>query len=329
VLLLASLGCERAIDRMIERTLDRAEVGLLDDGNLHIVLCGTGTPLATADRGQACTAILGAGEFVLVDAGPGAARGAELLGLPVAQLTAVVVTHFHQDHIGGLGEVISNTWALGRERKIEVYGPPGIERVVGGFVAAYAFDRDYHADPLELGLDPELYIPVVGTVNVDGPQSTLVFERNGLRISAFSVNHEPVLPAYGYRIDYRGRSVVVSGDTAKSENLARHAVGADVLIHEAMNKAMFPRIVAALERMGRLEQAAAYRRLPNYHSTPLEAAEVAAEAGVDTLVFTHLPPFPNFVAKRQMFRGVSDVFDGEVVVGEDGTRLSLEPRDPP
>jgi ribonuclease Z len=327
---LATAGCERLVERQIEAALTRADRGALQSPDLQVVLCGTGSPLPDKDRAGACTAVLAGGEFVLVDIGPGAWETVDLAGLPTADLSAVLLTHFHSDHIGDLGEAITQSWIAGRARPLDVYGPSGTTRVVDGFDQAYAADAHYRT--LHHGEDylPAEAAPAVGhdIGLADAPDAdAVVFDRNGLRVTMFRVDHAPVTPAVGYRFDYRGRSVVVSGDTAKSASLAAHAAGADLLVHEALQPDMMGRVGAVAERVGQPRLAKLVRDTLGYHTSPVAAAEVARDAGVTTLVFTHQVPGPrNLIMRRMFLSGVRDVFAGEVVLGEDGMRFNLPPK---
>jgi ribonuclease Z len=306
-----------------------AGAGLLSDGQLHVVLCGTGSPLPDANRAQACTAIIAGGEFVLVDTGSGSWRKVALNNLPAQDLSAILLTHFHSDHIGDLGEALMQSWAAGRTRKLNVYGPPGVERVVAGFAQAYSLDTDYrvlhHSEEfMPRAAAGAIAQPVRLTSN---EAAALVFERNGLKVTAFKVEHDPANPAYGYRFEYRGRIVVVSGDTARSDNLGRHAGGADLLIHDVIAKNLLQLASSNFEQAGNRRRAKMSRDITTYHASPLEAAAIAASARVETLVFTHMVPPPNSPQIEQAFmRGVNDIFKGKVVIATDGMRFDLPPR---
>jgi len=308
----------------------RVATPVFDNDQLHVVLCGTGSPLPDANRAQACTAIVAGDEFVLVDTGSGSWRKVATNNLPAQNLSAVLLTHFHSDHIGDLGEVVMQSWAAGRTQKLNVYGPPGVEKVVAGFAQAYALDTDYrvlhHGDKLMPRATAGATAQPVKLKSDDAP--ALVFERNGLKVLAFKVNHDPVSPAYGYRFEYKGRVVVVSGDTAKSDNLAKQAAGADLLIHEVIAKNLVQFVATNFENAGNQRRAKLSHDIITYHTSPVEAAEVAAAAKVETLVFTHIIPSPNNPQIEQaLTRGVSDVFNGKVVLGNDGMRFDLPPRD--
>ncbi len=302
---------------------------LLSDGQMHVVLVGTGSPLTDATRAAACTAVMAGGEFVLIDTGPGSWRKLTTLNLPQQAVSAVLLTHFHSDHIGDLGETTTMSWVAGRTKPLEVYGPPGVEKVVAGFAQAYALDVEYR-----VAHHGEKYLPravagaVARTITLKKPdEAALVFERNGLKITAFQVAHDPVKPAYGYRLEYRGRVVVISGDTAKSPNLAQHATGADLLIHDVLAKNLIELGANNFERSGQARRAAMARDIVTYHASPTEVAAIAAAANVETLVFTHLVPPPATPLVEQAFtQGVSELFKGKVVLGKDGLRFDLTPK---
>jgi len=328
---LAPLGaCDRiesaAFDRAAQQQAAGDRTDWLDDGGLHLILCGTGTPLPDPDRAGPCTAVIAGGKFFLVDTGPGSWENVQLWRLPRARLSGVLLTHFHSDHIGELGEVITQSWIGGRTQPLKIYGPPGIENVVGGFQQAYARDGDYR-----VAHHGEAAMPRAGSqaiaqtipVPADG-SNVVVFDQDGVRITAFAVDHRPVVPAFGYRVDYNGRSVVISGDTAKSANLAIHAKNADIIVHEALAAHLIAQVVPRLKELGQDRLAKLAGDVIDYHATPVQAAETAKEAGARMLVLTHLVPSPaNAIVRRQFMAGVSDAWDGEVILGEDGMHFTL------
>ncbi len=324
-------GCDRVLDRMIDRRVEqnfaRVDRALLTSPDLTVVLCGTGGPLADPGRAGACTAIVAAGKVFLVDVGPGSFETLDLANVPTGAVAAVFLTHFHSDHIGDLGEAATQSWIAGRREPLDVYGPPGTVRVADGFTAAYAQDAD--ARRLHHG---EEYLPRAAAglrghdvALPDGPSADVVaYEQDGVRFTMFRVDHDPVRPAVGYRIDYKGRVVVVSGDTRKSASVIGHAKGADMLLHEALARDVFGRAIAVAQRLGLNRIAKLANDATEYHTTPVEAAEVARDAGVHTLVFTHMVPGPpNWLLERRFTAGVRDVFSGEVVAGRDGMRFTL------
>jgi len=131
------------VQRSVDRGLQRSNTAILDDGQLHLYLCGTAAALPDPNRAGPCTAVVAGGQFVLIDAGPASWRVVDGLNLPVARLSAVLVTHLHSDHIGELGEAIEQSWIAGRTQLLDIYGPPGIEDVVQGFAQVYSHDQGY------------------------------------------------------------------------------------------------------------------------------------------------------------------------------------------
>jgi ribonuclease Z len=252
--------------------------------------------------------------FVIVDAGPGSWEKVDLANLPTGQLSAVLLTHFHSDHIGDLGEVDLNTWVAGRPGPLRVFGPTGVERVVAGYEEAFALDASYRV----AHHGAELLDPRVGRLEARPVAPGPIVDEDGLVIRAFAVRHDPVTPAYGYRFDYRGRSVVVSGDTAPDAGVANAARGADVLLHEAQANHLVAMIGEAAAAANRPRVAKIMADIPSYHTSPVDAAKLANDAGVKLLVLYHLtPPPPLRLMERVYTRGVSEVRPDGWVLADD------------
>src|SRR6266404_6474399 len=324
----AALRVPAVQDAIIRRVVARAVADsaghLFADDALRVLLCGTSAPLPHPTRAKACVAVFAAGRFWIVDTGPGSWNHLALWHVDGQRIGAILYTHFHSDHIAELGEFNLQTWAAGRPNPLRVIGPPGVERVVAGFEEAYALDRGYRiahhgADFLKPDLSLMQATPVDATA-----APAVVLDEDGLKITAFPVDHRPIVPAYGYRFDYRGRSVVVSGDTTKSASLTVAALGADVLVHEAQANHLIAMIGEAAAAVGRDRVAKIMHDIPSYHTSPVQAAEVANEAGVRLLVLYHLnPPPPNRFAERVFVRGVAAVRPDHWVLGDDGTLVEL------
>ena len=326
----ALMSCNTVLEQGMKRQLSSTRTEMLSDGNLHVVLVGTGGPMPNTERHSTSVAVIAGGEFILVDTGPGSARNANLQQLPIGDLSAVFLTHYHSDHIADLGEVNMYSWVQGnRKERMEVYGPQGVDKVVQGFALAYELDSGYRTAHHGEGVAPTSgAVPVAKTVTIENPgEAQLFFNRNGLKVYMFEVDHTPVKPAVGYRFEYKGNVVVISGDTIKTPGLVRHAQGADLFVCEALDPktvGLGAKIAAEVNRPG---LAKILTDIPDYQLSPVQAAEVARDAGVRMLVYYHIvPPLTNFIMERKYLQGVSDVFDGDIELGEDGMTFTLEPK---
>ena len=302
---------------------------LMEGDALKVFLIGTGGPFPNEVRLGPCVAFIAAGEFFLIDIGPGTFRIVSLMRLPTPFLNKILLTHFHSDHIGDLGEANMISWANGRENAIEVYGPEGVEEVVNGFNMAYNHDTGYrlaHHGPDVLSLDAGKLKS--NTIKFGDPnEKVLVFEKDGLEVSAFVVDHFPVKPAVGYRIEYKGNVVVVTGDTVKTDNLVKHCKDADMLITEAISFDLLNNMVGGLKRSGMEKAGKIMEDVQTYHMKPVDAAQVAKEAGVKKLVYVHVtPPIPNEASEKRYLEGVSEIFDGEIIMGKDRMKFKLKPK---
>lgn len=303
------------------------------DDSLRVLLCGTSSPMPDRAAAKACTIVVAGGQWVLVDIGPEATENLNLWRLPVARIGTVLLTHFHSDHIGGLGEFNMQGWAQGRREPLQVLGPDGVEQVVGGFNAAYAPDRGYrhaHHDhgkdlmPLAAG---EMQARTIAPFKAGEPPSgrrSVVFERDGLVVTAIEVDHRPVMPALAYRFDYRGRSVVITGDTVYYPPLVAAARGADLLVSEGESHELLGLLAGEVAASGDGRLAGVLRDTTDYHLTPVQAARMANEAGVRELVFTHIaPPIIAKPMRVPWLRGVQEVRANGVRIGHDGMLATI------
>ena len=325
---LSLTACADAQDALLRRIATRMaapRTELYGDDAMRVLICGSASPLPHPTRARPCTAILAAGKIWVVDVGPGSWNHMGGWRIAGERIGAVLLTHFHSDHIGELGEWNLQTWVAGRPAPLSVIGPEGVQSVVAGFNEAYALDRgyrvahhgaDFNVPALGLMIPAPIAFPV-------GATSAVVHDTDGLRITAFLVDHRPIVPAVGYRFDWRGRSVVVSGDTVKSANLIAAARDADVLVHEAQANHIV-KILGEVAAANRPRAAKIMADIPSYHTTPVQAAEVANEANVKLLVMSHLtPPPPNALLARIFVRGVDDVRPSGWVLADDGMLITL------
>lgn len=312
--------------QVVRRAVSGGDAKLADNGELSVLLVGTGTPLPDVSRAGPSTMIAAGAHLYLVDAGVDAARNLQLWKVPLDRIDGVLITHLHSDHIGGLAEIRLQTWVAGRKMPLKVYGPPGIERVVAGFNEAYAIDDGYRTKHHGAAMLPPAAADLVAVPIVIPPDATTtqVFDAQGLRVTAVRVKHHPADPAYGYRFDFDGRSVTVSGDTVYDEDLAVAARNTDVLVHEALAPELVGIMHDEMLAAGRTRPAKIMHDIPGYHTSPVDAAKIANLAHAKLLVYTHLLPIlPNFIAVRAFLKGVSDVRPDGVKVGHDGLIVRL------
>jgi len=298
----------------------------LPDG-LTAAFCGTGSPLPYRNSAGPCTAVVAGGKLFVFDVGDGAPETLALMGLQPARIEAVFLTHFHSDHIDGLGNLAVQRWATGASTApIPLYGGEGVERIANGLREAYALDTGHriaHHGPEVVPPGGEGYA-AHPFVMPEGQESAVVYDKDGVRITAFSVNHGPVRPAFGYRVDYKNRSIVISGDTATSPNLVRVAQNADLLIHEALAPNLVGIMGSEAESQNLNGVAHIFHDIPDYHTSPSDAASEAQQAHVGALALTHLiPPIPVSVIEGPFLGDARNRYDGPLWIMRDGDIIIL------
>lgn len=326
------IGRQVFVPKMVERGFSRlvtANVGVdrtadLTDG-LHVYICGAGSPLSDPKRSGPCIGILAGKQAFIFDAGTNGSQNLSPMGFPAGRVEEIYLTHLHSDHLDGLGQMLLGTWInSGRTSPTKIAGPVGTAQIVEGFNMAYQIDSTYRtthhgtkvANPASFGaLAREIELS-------DG--SKVVYQKDGVKITAFQVSHEPVHPAFGYRIDYKGRSVAISGDTAYDSRIAMASKDVDVLFHEALNMEMVKTMQAAAKANGAKGLEKILFDIQDYHTSPVDAAKTAKQAGAKDLVLYHIVPMlPNDALIPMFIRGASDEFEGKITVSEDGTIVRL------
>ncbi len=279
---------------------------------LNITLLGTGSPLPDPHRAGPATLISGAGEHYLVDAGRGVLMRMAAAMVGAGDLTAVLLTHLHSDHITDLNDVITSRWVMTFEpTALTIVGPVGTQEVVDHIVASLGPDIGYriehHEDLQGYGFTPVKVIEVSdGEIDLGGT----------VKISCAPTDHRPVHPTVGFRFEHEGASAVTAGDTVPCEGLDRLCEGAGALVHTVIRKDIIANI--PMQRM---------QDTLDYHSSPEEAAQTAARGGVDTLVMTHyVPTFPS--GGGDDWKALAaEHFDGDIELGDDLHRVEVRVRD--
>jgi len=294
---------------------------------MHVISCGSGTPLPDLSMAGGCTAAIAGGRLFVFDVGDGAPETMAAMGLRPSHIEALFLTHFHSDHIAGLGSLaLQRNLGGGITTPLPLYGATGVEQVAAGFDMAFAQDHAYRIEH-HTTLDAPAEALTLDARAFDVPQDgslPIVYQNNGVIIRAFAVPHPPVKSAIGYRIEYDGLSVVISGDTMASSNLAKAAKDADLLVHEALKPEMVQEIELAARASGQSTLATVMHDIPLYHATPVQAAEAASKANVRALAYTHMiPPLPRKLLEGPFLEGVDAVYSGPIIVMRDGMILTL------
>lgn len=301
-----ALNTKSGQDALMKRAISTAFSGqpTVPEG-LRVVICGSASPLGTVpDRAQACIAVLTKDHFVIIDTGAGSPLRLAQARLPMGRLDGVFFTHYHSDHISALGDVNLASWVRGRRDSLKVFGPSGIDQVVNGFNQAFGHDFVYRTAHHGSDMLPPAAGPMTPIAIAPGQ---LAWERDGLRITSFVVDHAPVAPAVGYRIDYGSRSVVISGDTNATDTLFAAAQNADLVLHDALSRALIDPMIETTTQLNTPIVPQIMKDVLDYHADSLSIEEKAKAAGVKQLAYYHLVPAPaNSIAEAIFRRGMSD-----------------------
>jgi ribonuclease Z len=266
--------------------------------NFKVTLLGTGTPRPKTDRYGASTLVEAGKENLIFDCGRCTLQRLFETGTVLKQANKLFLTHLHSDHTVGIPDLWLTPWIYGRwNEPFYVWGPAGTRNMMTKLQEA--FDFDIHIRPVHDLLSPEGAKIVPHEID-----QGVVYENNGVKITAFEVDHRPIQPSYGYRIDYEGKAVVLSGDTAYSENLIKFAKNVDLLIHN---------VGAADEE--ELRASERYRNIMTLHTSPEEAAEVFTRANPKLSVYTHMVLLK--VKIEEIIERTRKTYTGPLEIGED------------
>jgi len=269
--------------------------------SLRVSLLGTGTPPPLMTRFGPSILVEAGKEKLLFDCGRGCIQRLVQLKIPPGDVYTLFLTHLHSDHVVGIPDLWLTGWSNGlRKVPLRVWGPIGTKEMMYNLNKAYDFDiriRLYDTQPPPQGV----------VVLAEDIKEGVVYEKNGAKVTAFNVDHRPVEPAFGYRIDYSGKSVVLSGDTTFSENLIRFAQGADLLVHEV--------VAADLQRARYKSQPQRAEAIIAHHTTPEQAGEIFTRVKPKLAVYSHISP-PT-AAAQDLIAPTRKTYSGPLEVGED------------
>ncbi len=264
---------------------------------IKVTLLGTGSPRPNVDRNGPAVLVEVGGKNLLFDSGRGVVQRLQQLDIRISDIQQIFLTHLHSDHISALDDVWLTGWIYQRPSPLNIYGPNGTTSFVAHLRQAYSYDvqlRNQYS-----GLDIN-----AGAVVTYDIKPGVIYSENGIKVTAFLVDHRPVDPAYGYRIDFGERSVVISGDTSYSQNLVDHSVGIDLLVHEIMSVEH-----KILEKNPRLQ------KIQRYHTNPEQLVKVLSSAKPRATVMTHVIVVG--MSEDEVLKQVKNEYEGEIHMGED------------
>jgi ribonuclease Z len=273
--------------------------GAVPTKDIRVTLLGTASgPRAFVDKAGISTLVEAGGERLLFDAGRGVMQRLVQAGFPMNAVTKLFLTHLHSDHVIGVPDLMLTPWSAAPERKVplDVWGPDGTRDMMRHLERAFAFDIHMRRDV------DESFSPAGIRMVARDIRPGRVYEHNGVTVTAFLVSHGLVKPSYGYRVDYAGRSVALSGDTSPSDNLVAVCKGVDVLIHEAIDLDVLRRLVPDKSRIDAIVAR---------HTTAEQAARIFNRVLPRLAVFSHSPGTAAIAEQTRR------AYSGRVEMGDD------------
>ena len=319
---LVSLNSHSVQDRILniglENILSNAKPFLDEEDTLKVVVCGSRSPLPSPGRAESCVLVEAGDDIYIFDLGNGSVNNLTQYQVPWPNVKAVLITHMHSDHIADLPDAHLQSWIQGRTSPLKVYGPEGINLVTKGFELAYSADYQYrnehHGDDmLPMSIAGFNAIQIINNQFI--PNDT-----PGLEILPFVVDHYPVNSAFGFKISYKDRAVVISGDTIHDGSVQKYSQDVDLLVHSAISIDIVERMrgIAPIPQMDKI-----LFDIQDYHTSIDEAGEIARDANVEHLLIYHSIPTPrNALMERVFFRPIEGVFEN-YSLSDDGTRVIM------
>jgi ribonuclease Z len=263
---------------------------------IRVTLLGTGTPRLQLDRYGSSTLIEAGAEKFIVDCGRCTLQRLFQTGTPITDINKLFLTHLHSDHTVGIPDLWLTPWTFRRKGPFHVWGPVGTQKMMSKFEEAFEFDLRIR--PIHDKIQAEDAI-----VQVQDIKEGLAYDKNGVKVTAFEVDHRPVAPAFGYRVDFEGKSVVLSGDTSFSENLIKFSKDVDLLFHN---------VAGAHEED--LRQSERMRGIMGLHLTPEEAGTVFTRSKPKLAVYTHMVLYSDIT---EIITRTRKTYSGPLEIGED------------
>ena len=293
-------------------TPQQAQAALKDAKGTRLVLLGTAAgPVPGRSREMTSHVLLSNGTAYVLDCGMGVTNQYARTGIPFSALKSIFITHHHADHNIEYGPLLIVGWIQGLPLDVRAFGPPPLKQMTDDFMRSYKQTVDFWAEDFQM--EPLVSVKVQ-EVSGSGP----VMHDDNVKVSSIVVEHPPVKPALAYRFDFKDRSIVFSGDTAPSDAVAKMAKGADVLVHETMYVPAVEKYIKGQIAEGRPVKFEAFMAHMKADHTPSEdVGRIAQEAGVKTLVLSHLTPAIDSITDDTWREPVAKYFKGEIIVGKD------------
>ena len=289
-----------------------------EEDSLKVVVCGSRSPLPSPGRAETCILVEAGDDIYIFDIGNGSANNIQQYQVQWPNVKGIFITHMHSDHMADLPDAHLLSWIQGRNAPLKVYGPEGINLVTKGFELAYSADYQYRN---EHHGDEMLPLSVSGydAITIKGSQ-VIKNETPGLQILSFAVNHQPVNHAFGFKVTYKDRSIVISGDTINDGSVQKYAQDVDLLIHSAISIDLVERLrkISPIPQLDKI-----LLDIQDYHTTVKEAGEIARDANVKHLLIYHSIPTPQTsIMEKVFFRPLDNIYD-EYTLSDDGTRVIM------
>jgi ribonuclease Z len=283
-----------------------------DNHDFSVTLLGTGCPVVSPRRYGAGQLVRCGGLSLLVDIGSGITQRLVEAGSNGAQIDALLITHIHSDHLVDLYQFIISSWHQSRDRPQVIYGPPGIKKLVDAHMAAWKDERD-----LRIAFEQRTSTVAFEIEVHEFTDSDVLIERDGAKVSAVRVDHDPIEYAFGFVFESDGRKLVLSGDTRPCDALIAASTKADVLVHEVYHHGRSPQLVGTRSAM-------TAKNVADYHTLSTDVGVIARKAGVGALILTHIvPPSADVATLLDDARGE---FAGFIAVGEDLMHIDVARR---
>ena len=224
---------DRILNIGLKNIVSSSESFLDKEDSLKVVICGSRSPLPSPGRAESCVLVEAGDDIYIFDMGNGSVNNLQEFQVPWTNVKAVLITHMHSDHMADLPDAHLQSWIQGRNSPLMVYGPEGINLVTKGFELAYSADYQYRN---EHHGDDMLPMSIAGFNAIQIIDNQLIpNDTPGLEILPFVVDHYPVNSAFGFKVSYKGRTVVISGDTIHDGSVQKYSQDIDLLVHSAIS----------------------------------------------------------------------------------------------